>query len=145
MKKEHTPIFGSLFGSKSAPTEIEKSSPVIITSYSQPHVLQQRMKEEKLSHGETVTANISPVRLENEHGKIVMYFCPMKSIEVLETITVGDGGTIPNQARIEGLTVPENYKPGFYKLRNVMITSNGSMLVKATDETIWENAALELF
>ena len=46
---------------------------------------------------------------------------------------------------IKGLTVPENYKPGFYKLKNVMITSNGSMLVKATDQTVWENAALELF
>jgi hypothetical protein len=71
MKKEHTSLFSNLFGAKGKPAESEKSTPVVITSYSQPHVLQQRMKEEKLSHGETVTANISPVRLESNFGKIL--------------------------------------------------------------------------
>ena len=52
MKKEHTSLFSNLFGAKGKPAESERSTPVVITSYSQPHVLQQRMKEEKLSHGE---------------------------------------------------------------------------------------------
>lgn len=139
MKKEHTSFFANLFGSKEIPVE-EKASSVVITAYSQPHVLQQRMKEESLSHGGTVTANISPVRLEYDHGKMVLYFCPMKNIEILETINEGDGGSIPPQAKIDGLTVPGNLKSGFYKLKNVRLTSNGTMQVIATETTTWEYA-----
>ena len=115
---------------------------MIITSSSQPHVLQKRMQEEKLTHGETVTANISPVRLERNYGKMILYFCPMKSIEVLDTVENGDGGNIPEQAKVIGLTIPKNLKPGYYKLRNVTLTSNGTMQVKATEETVWENAEI---
>ena len=141
MKKESTSLFGNLFSTKKdQPKEIGKSTPIVISSYSQPHVLQQKMKEEKLTHGETVVANISPVRLETDQGKMVMYFCPMKSIEVLKTISNGDGGSLPAQALIEGLAVPENLKPGLYKLKNVVLSSNGTMQVKATADTIWENA-----
>lgn len=141
MKNEHTPFFGSLFGGKSQqPTESSQPKPVVVTAYSQPHVLQHRMKEEKLSHGETVTANISPVRLESAQGRMVLYFCPMKSIEVLQTITVGDGGSIPAEAIVEGLTVPDNVRPGLYTLKNVTISSNGTMQVRATSDTTWETA-----
>jgi hypothetical protein len=144
MKREHT-FFGSLFGAKEQPTELGKPTPVVITSYSQPHVLQQRMKEEKLTHGETVTANISPVRLENAYGKMVLYFCPMKSIEVLHTISTGDGGNIPAEAKVEGLSVPDGYEPGYYTLKNVTLTSNGTMQVKATEETLWERVKVERY
>lgn len=145
MKKETTSLFGNFFGVKNKRAELERSTPVVITSYSQPNVLQQRMKEEKLSHGETVTANLSPVRIENAYGKMVMYFCPMKTIEVLKTVTDGDGGNIPAEAKVEGLTIPDNFKAGFYNLKNVTLTSNGTMQVKATSETIWEKAELKLF
>ena len=145
MKKETTSLFGNLFGTRNEFSESEKTKPVVITSYSQPNVLQQRMKEEKLSHGETVTANLSPVRIENAYGKMVMYFCPMKTIEVLKTVTDGDGGNIPAEAKVEGLTIPDNFKAGFYNLKNVTLTSNGTMQVKATSETIWEKAELKLF
>ncbi len=143
MKKEHT-LFESLFGGGkiNEPSEQVKSTPVTITAYSQPHVLQQRMREEKLTHGQTVTANLSPVRLEMNHGHMIMYFCPMKAIQILETVTKGDGGYIPDEAKVEGLTVPDNYKPGFYNLKNVTVTSNGTMQVKATNKTIWEHAEL---
>jgi len=143
MKKETTSIFGNLFGTKSETSESEKSKPVVITSYSQPNVLQQRMKEERLTHGETVTANLSPVRLENAYGKMVMYFCPMKNIEVIETVTNGDGETIPAEAKVEGLTIPENFKAGFYNLKNVTLSSNGTMQVRATSSTVWEKAEAE--
>lgn len=139
MKKEHNMLFGNLFGAKGKPTELEKSTTqVVITSYSQPHVLQQRMKEEQLTHGETVTANISPVRLESTYGKMILYFCPMQSIEVLNTISAGDGGSLPGEAIVEGLTVPGSYKPGLYTLKNVKLSSNGTMQVIATEDTIWE-------
>src|SRR4051812_645796 len=83
------------------PSDERKSSSVTVTSYSQPHVLREKMKEEKMSHGQTVKANLSPVRLEMGHGQVVMYFCPMKSIEILELVNGGDGANIPPQAKVE--------------------------------------------
>ncbi len=146
MKKETTSLFGNLFGAKNEKSsETEKSKPVVITSYSQPNVLQQKMREERLTHGETVTANLSPVRLENAYGKMVMYFCPMKTIDILETVTAGDGDNIPGEAKVEGLTIPDNLRAGFYNLKNVTLTSNGTMQVKATNKTVWEKAELEHF
>ena len=139
MKKQTSQFFANLFsGAKGQPNESVKTTPVVITSYSQPHVLQQRMKEEKLTHGETVTANISPVRLENAYGKMVMYFCPMQTIEILKHTTPGDGGNIPIQATVDGLSVPGVQKPGLYTLKNVQITSNGTIQVTATAKTEWE-------
>ena len=143
MKTENT-FFGRLFGAD-RPTEMGSSKPVAITSYSQPHVLQQKMQEQHLTHGETVTANLSPVRLETAYGRMVLYFCPMKSIEVLHTISNGDGGSLPAEAKIEGLTVPDGLKGGFYTLKNVKLTSNGTMQVIATEETAWEEAAYQRF
>ena len=87
----------------------------------------------------------SPVRLEKDFGKIVMYFCPMETIEILEIVANGDGGKIPDEARVSGLIMPPKYKPGLYKLKNVMLTSNGTMQVKATDKTIWEKVQFKLF
>jgi hypothetical protein len=144
MKKEIASLFSNLFGAKKDHNlAAERTSEVIITSYSQPHVLQQRMQAEELTHGETVAANLSPVRLENHMGKMVMYFCPMKNIEVLQTITDGDGGSIPSEAIVQNLTIPANFKSGFYNLNNVILTSNGTMQVKATGKTTWENARSE--
>lgn len=103
------------------------------------------MQEGELSHGETVMANLSPVRLEKSRGKMVLYFCPMKSIEVLETMTSGDWAGIPPQAKVEGLSIPADLKEGLYTLKNVTLTSNGTMQVKATDKTTWENVPFELY
>lgn len=138
MKKEYTSLFSNLFGAKGKPTESEKSTPVVITSYSQPHVLQQRMSEEKLTHGERVTANISPVRLESSIGKMVMYFCPLQSIDITRRIEAGDGGRLPAEAMIDGLKVPADIKPGLYELKNVELYSNGTMQVNATADTCFE-------
>jgi hypothetical protein len=138
MKKEHSSLFGNLFGAKGKSIESEKSTPVIVSSYSQPHVLHQRMHQEKLTHGETVTANISPVRLENSYGKMLLYFCPIQTIEIIEKMNAGDGGCLPVEATIEGLTVPSHYKPGLYSLKNIVLSSNGTMQVIATEKTSWE-------
>jgi hypothetical protein len=132
--------FENLFGGGKvyAPTSQPASSPVAITAFSQPNVLKKRMEEGQLSHGGTVRANLSPVRMDMDHGGAVLYFCPMKTIEVLNSITAGDGGSIPLEAKIEGLRIPCDCKSGFYELKNVEVTSNGAMLVKATKETKWE-------
>lgn len=132
--------FESLFGGGKvySPNSQSTSSPVTITAFSQPNVLRRRMEEEKLSHGGTVRANLSPVRLDMEHGAAVLYFCPMRAMNVLKTISGGDGGSIPQEAKIEGLRVPLGSKSGFYELRDVEVTSNGTMLVRATKDTRWE-------
>jgi hypothetical protein len=78
------------------------------------------------------------VRLERSFTKAILYFCPMKKIEVLNTIADGDGGRLPSEATIEGLSIPKDYKPGLYRICNVEITSNGTMQVKATSHTKWE-------
>jgi len=139
MKKLYS-AFGDFFGGGKAydPSSQSQASPVTITSSSQPHVLQTRMKEEKMSHGGTVKANLSPVRLEMDHGSVRMYFCPMKSLQVLEIVAEGDGGNIPAQVKIEGLSVPVGYKPGLYELENIELTSNGTIQVKATEKTTWK-------
>jgi len=132
--------FESLFGEGKlfSPNSQAASSPVTITAFSQPNVLRKRMEEEKLSHGGTVRANLSPVRLDMDHGDPVLYFCPMRAMHVLNTLTGGDGGSIPAEARIEGLRIPTEYKSGFYELRNVEVTSNGAIVVRPTKETAWE-------
>lgn len=135
MKKESTSFFANVFGAKG---KTAKETSVIITSYSQPHVLRQKMEEEQMTHGETVTAHLSPVRLERSFTKAILYFCPMKKIEVQKTIAAGDGGRLPSEATIEGLSIPKDYKAGLYRICNVEITSNGTMQVKATSRTTWE-------
>jgi hypothetical protein len=39
---------------------------------------------------------------------------------------------------VEGLTVPTGLEGGYYTLKNVTLTSNGTMQVRATEETTWE-------
>ncbi len=136
-------VFESLFGGKrSAETPMgAKSTPVGITAYSQSNVLQQRMREEKMTHGQTVTANLSPVRLEMSYGRMIMYFCPMRSIEVLETLNEGDGGCLPDEAKVGDLSIPDRFRPGLYTLKNVTLSSNGTMQVNATSKTSWETVA----
>ncbi|MDX5419155.1 MAG: hypothetical protein LPK09_08050 [Hymenobacteraceae bacterium] len=141
----YTSFFRNLFGLKDQPSGAREPKQVIVTSSSQPEVLQKVMREEKLSHGETVMANLSPVRLEKSRGKMVLYFCPMKSIEVLEKVTDGDGGSIPGQVKVEGLSIPRNLKEGLYTLKNVTLTSNGTMQVKATEKTEWKSAGFNLY
>ena len=133
-------VFESLFGGKrSAETPMgTRSTPVGITAYSQSHVLQQRMKEEKMTHGHTITANLSPVRLEMSYGRMIMYFCPMRSIEVIETLNEGDGGVIPSEAKVADLNIPDCFRPGLYTLKNVTLSSNGTMQVNANSKTTWE-------
>lgn len=140
----YTSFFRNLFGLKDQPSGAREPRQVVVTSSSQPEVLQRMMREGKLSHGETVTANLSPVRLEKSRGKMVLYFCPMRSIEVLEKETAGDGGKIPGQVTVEGLSIPRNLKEGLYTLKNVKLTSNGTMQVKATENTEWKTAKFEL-
>ena len=144
MKTSFSPGSGSFFWGKQYSPESATSTNVTTSAFSQPHVLKRKMQEEKLTHAETVTASISPVRLEGYPDKMVLYFCPMKTIEILKTIVAGDGGSLPSEVSLEGLTVPKNFQPGLYTLKNVVLTSNGTMQVIATEKTVWEKYTEEL-
>src|SRR5688572_27421670 len=141
MKRLGHHFFANLFSSKGSIEKLETSKEVFTTSSAQPHVLQEKMKEKKLSHGETVTATISPVRLESTWGRMALYFCPMQNLDVAKTITPGDGGDIPESVVVEGLTVPHEYKSGLYTMKNVKLSSNGTIQVIATAETTFESAS----
>jgi len=137
MKKGTISFFANVFGAKGASNSQETS--VRITNYSQPHVLRHRMQEEKMTHGETITAHISPVRLERTlRNDAILYFCPLQKIEILTKLAAGDGGRLPEEAILDGFSIPSDYTPGLYKVCNVEITSNGTMQVKATSNTAWE-------
>jgi hypothetical protein len=138
MKREGAYFFANLFSGKGGIQEPETSSEVFTTASAQPHVLREKMKEKKLTHGETVTVNMSPVRLEAAFGKMHLYFCPMQTLDVLKTKAAGDGGDIPQDVVVEGLRVPAGFKSGLYTLKNVGLTSNGTMQVMANAETTWE-------
>lgn len=141
MRSQGVHLFANMFGSKGSIKKEESSTSqadVLTTASAQPHVLREKMKEKKLTHGETVTATISPVRLEAALGKMYLYFCPMETIEVHKTITPGDGGDIPREVVVEGLTIPSGSKPGLYTLKNVKLSSNGAMQVMADADTTWE-------
>jgi len=141
MRTEGVGFFANLFSTKGNVEKPETSefTDVVTTSSAQPHVLREKMKEKALSHGETVTVNMSPVRLEAAYGKMHLYFCPMQTLDIVEKITPGDGGDIPHNVVVEGLTVPSACKSGLYTLKNVRISSNGSMQVMADANTTWES------
>lgn len=140
MNREGVSLFSSLFGSKGSGSEpgTSESGDVTTTSFAQPHVLREKMKEKQLSHGETVTVNMSPVRLEGGFSKMHLYFCPLETIQILEKVSPGDGGEIPETVVVEGLSAPAGRKAGLYSLKNVRLSSNGAMQVIADEKTIWE-------
>jgi hypothetical protein len=96
------------------------------------------MKEQHLTHGQTVKANLSPVRLESNFGKMVMYFCPLQDIAITEQITAGDGGSLPHEAILDNVVVPGDMRPGLYDLKNATLFSNGTLQVIATEDTLFE-------
>lgn len=136
MKKRLISLYRKCFGTTKPPQQ--ETTPLVINVYSQPHVLQQRMKEGHLTHGDRIKANISPIRIENAFNKVTMYFCPLQAIEVCDKIETGDGGPIPAEAIIKGFVVPKNIKPGLYTLNNVELFSNGTMQVIAGKDTVFE-------
>lgn len=137
--KKLVALFKSLFNQKQNKME-QTTQEVLVNPYSQPHVLQQRMREEKLTHGETVRADLSPVRLEHypESGKTYMYFCPMQLIDVVEKVSPGDGESLPAEATLKGIVIDKSLKPGLYTLKNVTIFSNGTLQVIANEDTKFE-------
>jgi len=134
---------GNVLGFRKTKQPTPDTVPVVVTAYSQPHVLTMRMAEENMTHGETVLGNISPVRIESfidakGEKRVIMYFCPMQELEILKRVEKGDGGCLPGIATVKDLTFPKDSVQGLYNLKNVKVTSNGTLQVHATAETQWE-------
>jgi hypothetical protein len=139
MKKLFPGFEGFFSGGKVYEPTGQSSTPrVSVTALSQPYVLRSKMREENISHGETVTASLSPVRLEMHHDGGILFFCPMKRLQVNEIVAKGDGGSIATQVKLEGLSAPPDCKTGLYELENIELSTNGVMLLRATDKTSWK-------
>lgn len=138
MRKGISNFFVNFFSGRRNSENAGTPKEVYTTETAQPNVLRDKMKEKQLTHGETVMVNLSPVRLESTQGRMRLYFCPMKNLEVLKTITPGDGNDIPYDVAVEGLTIPVEYRSGLYTLKNVRLSSNGKMQVIADKKTTWE-------
>jgi hypothetical protein len=136
-------------GEKSKPATL----PLVVTSYSQPHVLEQRMRERGMTHGTKTLVDINEIRVEkrqipNMQGKKetqnVIFFCPLMlhGIKIHEKLAEGDGNPIPHDVVFNGITgpIPESEQRNSFivSLKNVILDSNGSISITATPETKWE-------
>lgn len=138
MNNEGVGFFANLFSTKGNVEHPQTFTEVTATLSAQPHVLREKMKEQEMTHGETVIANLSPVRLESALGRVHVYFCPMESIQIIQKLNAGDGGALPLEVTVEGLRAPDGQRSGLYNLKNVKLTSNGKMQVIADEKTTWE-------
>ncbi len=138
--KKLVSFFADLFNQKQSTLPEKTTQEVLVNSLSQHHVLQHRMKEEKLTHGETVKANLSPIRLgyHDAADKMYMYFCPLQAIGIIEKVSPGDGGSLPAEAILKDIKIDKNLKPGLYTLKNVTLFSNGTLQVIANEDTKFE-------
>jgi hypothetical protein len=106
-----------------------------VTSYSQPERLRERMIQAEVRHGQEIRADLPGIRVDamgrnwltGKPGRSgVVFFCTMGPIIVRETITPGDGGSLPNNVILEGLEIPAE---GTYDLKDVLVQSNGDLRV----------------
>lgn len=106
-----------------------------VTSYSQGYRLRERMEEAEVRHGQEIRADLPGVRVTamernwftrraREAGEV--FFCTMGPITIRETSTPGDGGALPRNVVLQGLSVPSD---GTYDLLDVLVQSNGDLRV----------------
>ncbi len=111
-----------------------------VTAYSQPQVLRNEMEGQNMTHGKTIRADISNVRVGEsiiQSGKThtketTVFFCDIGEIGVKETIRDGDDGRLPDDVSVQGLVVDHF---GFFDLKNVLISSNGTINVTVDEKS----------
>lgn len=97
----------------------------IVTKRSQHEVLQGRMMEAGIQHGERVRANLTGVRVYPLASPVVaeVRFCFMGNIQTLgEPLVAGDSGPLASKAWFTGLSFQ---KYGVYAIENCILDSNG--------------------
>src|SRR5919112_4709792 len=106
-----------------------------VTSYSQGYRLRERMEEAEVRHGQEIRADLPGIRVTaiahswfsrraGDRGEV--FFCNMGPITVRETSAPGDGGALPRNVVLQGLSVPAD---GTYDLLDVLVQSNGDLRV----------------
>ena len=111
----------------------------VVNASSQSEVLKNRMSKENITHGQSVRADISNVRVGEPVAKErwfaakkgPVFFCNIGSLKIREEMKSGDGGQLPDQVVVKGLTVRT---PGFFNIENAFITSNGAITVILDEE-----------
>jgi hypothetical protein len=111
--------------------------------HSQPHMLRSHMGGHHMTHAETVTATLERVRVEPDikmNGERVahVYFCPLQAVKITKRLKKGDGKAIPADVTLKGIAMPKNFGAGYYNLKNIVLTSNGTIQICATADTEWE-------
>ena len=114
---------------------------IVITNQSQPEVLKKKMEEKGIAHGQTTIVDLKKVKvspLENSLS-MEMRFCFMEGIDCKTVLSEGDEmHTLPRTVTVHrGLRI-HNRLPGFYNLKNVILSSNGSIHIQETENTEWE-------
>jgi len=111
------------------------------THRSQGYVLAARMRTEEVKHDEKVLADIDCVRITSLSAVVgEITFCPVLSIKVKEIVEQGDGKEIVSHEPVVkgGLLAPK--QDGTYRLKNVLLKSNGVLSIEATPATKWQKA-----
>ena len=106
-----------------------------VTSYSQGYRLRERMEEAEVRHGQEIRADLPGIRVtatgrnwftRRAGDKGEVFFCNMGPITIRETSAPGDGGALPRNVVLQGLSVPAD---GTYDLLDVLVQSNGDLRV----------------
>jgi hypothetical protein len=93
------------------------------------------MIQAEVRHGQEIRADLPGIRVDaigrnwltgKPSRSGVVFFCTMGPITVRETITPGDGGSLPSNVILEGLEIPAE---GTYDLKDVLVQSNGDLRV----------------
>lgn len=120
----------------------EKTVKAYIDSSSQPFMLKGRMEQAGMSHDQTVMADIQNVRLREEGGKPILYFCAIAPLTIHKQISPGDGEPIPYELKLNKVKIPKRLfktnTDGYINIRNVKLYSNGTIQVIANSKTQYE-------
>lgn len=122
---------------------LPKGRPVTIDGSSQIDVLNFRMSHQGFTHDQTALVDLENVKVRDEEGDVVMYFCDMRPIVVREQISVGDGKPVPHGLKLEKVRIPKELlkeRGKMFNVRKVKLHSNGTMQIIATAGTIFELA-----
>src|ERR1043166_3336911 len=104
-----------------------------VASVSQTERLLAAMGASAVSHGQTVRADINRVEVSTKMlARPLVYFCSMRGLRVREAVRLGDGGPLPPEVTIAGLSVE---REGFYDIRNALVSSNGRVEVTLDEQS----------
>ena len=122
-----------------------KRRTVVTLTGSQPEQLRHHLGRSGITHDQTVRADIKNINIGNQElveqlvegvvdGKKVrqIFFCDTEDVVIREHIKEGDGAALPDEVSVLGL---KTKRFGAADLNNVLISSNGKIVVEADAES----------